>query len=286
MSSCSCPRAPDGPCSLECSAVRDHAFTVGQRSWPQFQLSREQFEEHLARAHCSRPRLPHAPALYLCAACTLGVEPALRALERLHLVPLQLSIARRLRDRDRVDDVLQELRHRLLVGPAPKIATYRGIGSFPGWLRIIAINLALDHRREARVRRRRHARLNDDPSYVLETWDSAAAPPDDEVIRSRSSQLCERALCRAIQQLGTEQRHLLRLHFVGGASIDTLGELYGVDRSTAARRIQRSIAELRRSMQAQLATHSDAPPASQLEDLLASSRSAFQLEAAWLQSGG
>jgi len=284
MAGCDCQQKSDVPCTLECGTARSLAFDEARSAWPEFRLTAEQFDHHLENAGCLRVRPTHATSLYLCAGCTLGVPPALRALDRVHLRPLGHAIERRLRDRDRVDDVLQEVRRRLLVGPAPKIATYRGVGSLGGWLRVIANNAALDNRRNLNVSRRRSALLNDDPTFTAEQTLGAPAAPDEAVFRARCESICEQALRKAIFTLRREQRHLLRLYFVAGASIDTLGQLYDIDRSTAARRIQRSLSQIREQTQALLAAHFGGTCTGDIEELLSSLRGGVQLDPMWLRA--
>jgi hypothetical protein len=42
------------------------------------------------------------------------------------------------------DELRQTLRVRLLAGPSPKIASYKGSGPLSGWVRVVATRIALE----------------------------------------------------------------------------------------------------------------------------------------------
>ncbi len=230
------------PLSVYCK--RRGAYERARDEWPELRLSFEQFEQHLlALGHAGdQPR--EAGSLYLCLACALGLPAAHAALEALYFPWLRKELC--CIDPDLADEMLQQVRSRLLVGPAPKIGLYRGEGSLASWLRAVALNVARDQLRAdraARARRTALASAVQEPGTAMRPWLEA---PDELAFRAQRVQLCEQALTRAVGALSVAERSLLHNHFVLSLSIDVLGPMYGVNRATAARRIQRALRVLQR----------------------------------------
>ncbi|MBX3155653.1 MAG: hypothetical protein KF773_06620 [Deltaproteobacteria bacterium] len=113
----------------------------------------------------------------------------------------------------------------LLDGPRAKIATYTGRAPLRRWLRVVAERLALE----------------------------SSAPVGDDITRARYREEYPRALA----ELAEHDRAVLAQFHVDRLTIDELGALYGVHRSTASRWIVRAEDELRGRMLARLpgATH-------------------------------
>jgi len=223
------------------------AHDVASRAWPSVQLSYEKFFEHVSRGE-SNPRVPeHAAAVYLCAACKDGQVTAYQALEAAYF-PALGAILRRLLGTCAAEEVLQDVRTRLLVGVPPKIASYRGSGSLAGWLRSVAVHAAQDHLRAAGVRRTCLQKL-----ARAQRVTHAADASDDQLFQKQRREVCERAWHSAIGSLDSAERQLLHHHFVSGLSIDVLGTIHAVHRATIARRIRRATARVRRRVHEALA---------------------------------
>jgi len=160
---------------------------------------------------------------------------------------------------------LQQIRYRLLVGPAPRIRTYRGEGSLDGWLRKVANTIAVDSIRINRGRERRAYRLSQDTVCIERIHAAAATPPDEHLHRERYASVIQRALRQSIHALPGDQRQLLHHYYVSGSSIDQLGAMYGCDRSTAARRIVRCVRLIQRALRKELSQHLGPCAGSELE---------------------
>lgn len=217
------------------------AYAAGRSIWGDLALGYPQFVEHtrgLERAAMAA----HAADLYLCAACAAGHPRAYQTIEALHFPALSGVLQRLLGDPGSVQEVLQELRIRLFVGPAPRIASYRGSGSLFAWLRTIAIHAAHDQLRASSVQRGRLRRL----SLAQRELGASHLSPGERLLDGQPrEQLIERACSAAIASLQREQAQLLRHYFVSGLSIDELSPLYAVHRATIARRIRRAIEHIR-----------------------------------------
>jgi RNA polymerase sigma-70 factor (ECF subfamily) len=220
------------------AAQLETLLAAARRAWPAVALDDEVFVTHLAErlstdgdVHQSFAEL-HATDLYLACACARGLPQALAHFEREHLTRVGKWIARIDRSRDFADEVTQQVRERLLVGPRPRITDYNGSGPLGGWARVVATRVALNARRDAK----RLAFMRDSQGPV--------ADPQLDFLHGRYRGDMEAALKKALSQLDTDERELLRLHYVDGLSLQQIGEQHGVDKSTISRRL----AALRRGL--------------------------------------
>ncbi len=215
--------------------LRTH-YAAGQAQWPSVPLGPERFMRHLARhlpegsGEALRPL--HGADLYLACACAESEPRALHAFEEhvLQRVPPRLGQL----PEATVDDVLQELRQRLLLGRGdapPRIADYSGRGPLLAWVRIIAARIAgeLAHQQGRQV-------LFEEPPEVLARMLSAN-DPERELLREDSRQALAEALRKALALLPERERALLRLHHLHGLTMDRLSAMYGESRSGVARRV-------------------------------------------------
>jgi RNA polymerase sigma-70 factor, ECF subfamily len=207
------------------------AFALGQKAWPSIVLDLDGFRAHCERALGESPEWDwtrFGAELYLCCACANGDAEATRALETDVLPQVVKAISRIDSDAQFVEEALQTLRDKLLVGDRAKIADYAARGPLIAWLSVAAARVALDAIRSRNARKLNHTDLPD----RLSQTDSS---PLNDIIRSRYGDSFQRALKNAISALPSRERNLLRLQLVGRCSIDQLGRMYLVHRATAAR---------------------------------------------------
>lgn len=179
-------------------------------------------------------------------ACLAGEPDALRALDRmLDEVAVPAAASRGL-GRGEIDEVVQQVRVRLLVGgpdAAPGLAAYSGRGRLAGFVRSTAMRVALNLRRDEG---RRHAHPVD--GLV------ADAVQDPELRHMKELYLEEfrRSLAAAWAGLDAEEQLFLRHQLEDRLTIDDLARTYGMHRSTAARRLvgarERLAEETRRNL--------------------------------------
>ncbi|MES1179173.1 MAG: sigma factor-like helix-turn-helix DNA-binding protein [Myxococcales bacterium] len=217
------------------STVRQ-LYLVGERRWPRVKLSFEAFESHCRRVFGPEEGVAverEAADLYLCCACIEADAEALRTFEREGLEVARAAIARIRRDGDFVQEVLQEVWDKLLVGPRAKVGQYSGRGPLKGWIRVAATRVALDRCRSSGVRALREVEL---------TEQLAAHVPNPEAFltKARFGPAFQEAIRRAVGALAAQDRNVLRMHVTGGCSIDEIGRAYRVHRATAARWLDRS----------------------------------------------
>ncbi|MEO8177715.1 MAG: sigma-70 family RNA polymerase sigma factor [Deltaproteobacteria bacterium] len=247
--------AEDSPCTSTRAAERRRAFETARADWPALRVRFEDFYNHLERLGFEHGLPPQVSSLYLCVACSQGCAIACKQLEAKYFPPLRAFVARFDPRPDVVDELLQQIRYRLLVGPAPRIGTYRGEGSFDGWLRKVAHTIAVDSIRINIGRERRSHRLGQDAGCVDCIHAAAPPPPDEHLHRERYASIVQRALHQSVHALPSEQRQLLHHYYVSGLSIDQLGAMYACNRSTAARRIVRSVRMIQRALRKELSQH-------------------------------
>jgi len=214
-------------------AVRQ-MFREGQRKWPLLKLHFEVFSGHCSRVlEPSEAPLREAADLYLCCACAEAEPEALRLFESEGLGVAKAAIARIDRSADFVQDTLQEVWDRLLLGAEAKVRLYSGRGPLKAWVRVAATRVALDRQRA----RNRLAHRQ------VELTDRLAAPgssPEALLLKARFGQALQQALSDAVAGLSSQERNVLRMHVTGQCSIDEIGRAYNVHRATAARWLDRT----------------------------------------------
>jgi RNA polymerase sigma-70 factor (ECF subfamily) len=201
-------------------------------AWPTVALAEDEFARELS----TRGAPPHAADLYLAFACSRGVEGAHAAFE----AALMTQVAGYLRPMNPspafVDEVRQLLREKLFVGPEPRIAQYSGRGPIGAWLRVMALRTAVNLQT-----RGERGGPSLDPDRV-----AAGGGPELDYLQERYRPLVKHAFQEGLAALTSEQRNLLRLHLVDGLTLEEIGRLFSVNRSTVFRWLDAARAELLR----------------------------------------
>jgi RNA polymerase sigma-70 factor (ECF subfamily) len=254
-------------------AARSH-FSVGCAAWPHFELEFEAFQHYFAgHAATEGPPLEtHAADMYLACACAYGAREALAAFERTFVADMERAVASIDSSRAFVEDVLQVVRERLFVaksGQPGKIADYAGRASLRTWLCAVAVRSALSLRRRGAERPHTQFAAKDDRRLV-------ERGPEFEYLRRRYKDAFEDAVSAAIVRLPPKQRMLLRLNMVDRMSVDSLGTLYRVGRSTAARWLANAREALLQLVRAELCTKLGVASA-ELDSLAADMRSQIEV---------
>ncbi len=195
----------------------------------------------------------HARELHLAFACRRGHAEALARFDRDHIAGIQVAVGRVDSSPAFTDEIKQRVRAKLLVSDGhspPKIAHYTGQGDLSTWVRVVAVREALSSVRSDR----RKALTSDEALLAIE---ASATGPELGALKQQYRERFSAAFEAALGELQPAQRNLLRLHYLHGLSIDELGRLLGVHRSSAARRIAKTRQDLlsltRRRLQAELA---------------------------------
>ena len=220
--------------------VAEH-HRAGSARWPTLALSPEAFAKRLAR------HLPgttadylgslHATDFFLASACAEGLPGAAELLAKEHfgLIPTFITRVSFAHDREKPEDVVRSVEAQLLVadGSRPaRIGEYSGKGSLGGWLRVVAVRIALNANRKH------------DPATSRDVPDlDAGFDIELAYFKERYRAAFKAALEEAFARLEDDDRLILRLHSVGTRG-DEIARVTGVDRSTVMRRLARARQEL------------------------------------------
>ena len=138
--------------------------------------------------------------------------------------------------------------------PASKLAYYSGRGSLAGWLRAVVGQLAVDtFRKQSRL-----VQTEEDTDFdrlAHEAQDGrgqslvAGIPTPEESISNSFAQAdMQQALGKAFQDLGAEDRLLVKLYYFDNLRLREAGAVLGVHEATASRRLTRIQADLRKQV--------------------------------------
>jgi RNA polymerase sigma-70 factor (ECF subfamily) len=243
-------------------------YLDGLSKWPLVKLALDTFEAHCHRVlgsvasassldataavsgtgSVSADTEPREGAdLFLCCACAVGDPEALRAFAAEAMSVARSAISRIERDPDFVQETLQEVWDRLLVGPDAKVAQYSGRGPLLAWVRVSATRAALDRCRARGLLAARHTELTD-------KFTAQGPSPELALTRARYGRAFQKALRNAVAALSAQERNVLRMHVAGQCSIDEIGRAYNVHRATAARWLERSRARIYEAVRRELST--------------------------------
>jgi RNA polymerase sigma-70 factor (ECF subfamily) len=210
-------------------------FDAAHAAWPALRVDRTSFEAYLAARSGEGPERVFVEDLYLAYACAQKNPIALAAFERHYMPEVRAALAGA-RHRVPLDELEQLVRTKLFVGDPPKIVRYSGKGPLGGWLRVVAVRAAVSYLRSSRrmqVPPAAYARVGLEASEVLALADQSF--PELEFLRRAHEEDLRASLEGALTSMSRRDRRLLHQHFVEGLTIDRLGEIHRVHRSTAAR---------------------------------------------------
>lgn len=173
--------------------------------------------------------------LVLARACADGDPKALALFEARYMDVIGPALAHMNLDAARVSDVAQHVRNTLLVaapGEQPRLVQYAGQGRLRGLVKVTAVRTAI--------------------SVLRKTKGTAAAGPDDlqrladpvddpelHFLKAHYRDAFRRAFARAVGQLASRDRNILRMHLLGGMTLEQVATVYGINRSTVVRSLQK-----------------------------------------------
>jgi RNA polymerase sigma-70 factor (ECF subfamily) len=205
----------------------------GRRAFPMLPLDPEVAAAwFLARVAALQPLPPdeRVPAedLYLACACAQGGDDAIEVFAARHLRRLEPALRHAGLDDTGIAEVEQQLVALLFVGDGnPHIASYAGRGDLHGWLKSIAVRMAL------RIRERDARHTGDEALVEL----AAADDPGLEHLRKTAGAELRAAFEAALASLSSGDRTLLRQHHLDAVTLDALAATHQVHRATIARRL-------------------------------------------------
>lgn len=223
--------------AAESVSALQEVLVTARAAWPAIDLSPAAFEAAVGHAVAGEPdaataiRSMNAGDLWLATACAAGHRVALAELERL-LASLVPTLARMGAGAALIDDVVQVHRTRLL-SPAedrpPRIRGYRGRGDLRSWLKVALV------RDMARALRRDRAQAHDDADEEIERLMDPGGDAELAALKDAYRDRFRVAFSHALAELSPRDRNVLRYHLIEALSIDEIGAIHRVHRSTAAR---------------------------------------------------
>jgi RNA polymerase sigma-70 factor, ECF subfamily len=166
--------------------------------------------------------------VHLAIACARGDATAIAAFDRAYLEVVPVALASMKLPAATVEDVRSIVRDKLLLADGERrarILDYAGRGRLRGLVQVTATRAAID-----RIRmEEREAEL---PAREL------AAPHADvalSLIKAQYRDAFSAGFAGAIAAASRRDRNLLRLHFLGGVTLEQLAQMYGVHRATIVR---------------------------------------------------
>jgi RNA polymerase sigma-70 factor, ECF subfamily len=207
------------------------AFLEARAAWPSVALPHARFAAFLAERSIDEATLSSAAALECFLACAaIDGAPGGAAALAAHFSPLLRAALRKTRiSSEEADDVLQKLWTTLLAdaGGSGKLEAWQGKGQLLAFLRVSAVRLALKQRRsEGRMPRADEDRLTEEASGLT---------PELSYLKETYRASFRAAFQESLDSLSSREQLLLRQHLLDGLTIDELGQLHRVHRSTVAR---------------------------------------------------
>jgi RNA polymerase sigma-70 factor (ECF subfamily) len=237
------------------AASLDALRTTACAAYPDIAVDAGTFVSELARrlgaaatpAQLARVRADH---VHLAIACVAGDDKAVRRCEGDFLDEVDACAHRARATRDQADEVRATLRRILFVSEPDRPAALRefsGRGDLRSYIRVIAmrelVRVVNKGRREVPI---------DDESFLDKL--SPGSHPAVGFLRETYRADVDAAIRAALVGLSDDARALLRYSLMDGWTVDRIGALYGVSRSTAARRVGEARAALGDAIRAQLST--------------------------------
>jgi len=209
---------------------------VAEAAWPDVAVARAELAAAITErlAVAEPPPITDALAieLRLAIGCARGDAAAIRHLERSYLDVVPLALASMKLPAATVEDVRAAVRDKLLLPDGdkrPRVLDYAGLGRLRGLVQVTAVRTALTILRKGA---RELPIAADDIAARLATPEADA---ELALIKEQYRAAFAAAFTAAVGGLARRDRNLLRLHFLGGVTLERLAAMYGVHRATVVR---------------------------------------------------
>lgn len=209
----------------------DDVVAEAANVWPDVAVDagevKRAFEAKLAGEEPPAISVANVVEVHLAIACARGDEKAIAAFDRAYLDVVPVALAGMKLTAATVEDVKSGVRDKLLLADGekpPRILEYAGRGRLRGLVQVSASRMAID-----RIRlEEREAEL---PARDI------AAPANLELslIKAQYRAAFVDGFAKAVAGASRRDRNLLRLHFLGGVTLEQLATMYGVHRATVVR---------------------------------------------------
>lgn len=260
--------------SGELAARIANALATCAAAHPEIAVDASAFAAYLGERSAAPPTDELLLDLHIAFAAGTGIPPAIARFETVAL-PAARAALRALRvDDSGIDEALQRVRDKLLVGPPPRLLAYRGEGRLRAWVRVVAI------REHLMAQRGRKSELSLDDAMLAAVPDPADDPAIAVLRRDYRDDLAA-ALATAIAALDVRDRSLLRYSLVDGLDLTAIAAIFRTHKSTISRWLARARTRLWRVTRDTLAGPGGVDRA-EVESLVRAMRSGLDLSLARL----
>jgi RNA polymerase sigma-70 factor (ECF subfamily) len=210
-----------------------------RQAWPGVAVENGEFLEFLARRMPADRDLLElleevkAADLYLACGCLAGDPRAARSFEEAFFPVLDRALAGICGRTGQADDVKQSVYQKVFVGEEGReaaILKYDGVGDLRAWVRVTAVRMALNLKRDGK----RERPLSPD---ILVTLPKGGPGPEEDYLKRVYSDAFKQAFGRALGALDHKQRNLLRYYYLDGLTVEQIGRIYRVHKATISRRL-------------------------------------------------
>lgn len=189
-------------------------------------------------------------AFILCTGASAGDSAAIVQLESRYFGAARAALRAMGISPEMQADAISQTREALFVSPAkevdgPRIIELVGRGDLSALVKVVAVRRALNLRRKDR------GRVADSQDALAEAIVDQTGPEWGALVAEHRG-LVKQAFGAAVAALDPEARTMLRLSLLHGLSIDDLGAMHNVHRSTAARKLAKIRDTLRSEVRARL----------------------------------
>jgi RNA polymerase sigma-70 factor (ECF subfamily) len=165
--------------------------------------------------------------LHLAIACARGDNAAVAAFDRHYLDVVPQALAGMKLPQATVDDVRSMVRDKLLLSDGSKparILDYAGRGRLRGLVQVSATRTAIDR-----------IRLEDKEAELPAKEFAGPTDVAMSLIKAQYRAAFAEGFAKAVAGTSRRDRNLLRLHFLGGVTLEQLAQMYNVHRATVVR---------------------------------------------------
>ena len=207
--------------------------TLAEQTAPSVRLDHATFVAYLSTHELAEGEDLTEPLAELWLACGVanGNAEAVRLFDERYVTPLERTLVGMRLDAAMLDEVKQIVREKLLVRDTSgraKVEEYAGRGRLAGLVQVVATREALGLLR--RGAREVPAGDDDLAEPLVGTND-----PGLEMLKAKYAEAFRAAFAAAVAALTPKQRNLLRMHLLGGVTLEQLASVHGVHRATVVR---------------------------------------------------
>lgn len=220
----------------ETTAIAD----LAEAALPTLRVERSSFARYLEAHDAGRELVRDASAanaaeraaeLLLACGIAAGDEEAVRLFDARYVEPLARTLGKMRLSPSELDEVKQLVREKLLVRDATgraRVEEYAGRGRLMGLVQVVATREALGLLRRAK---REIVATDDDLAEPV----VGAKDPGTVMLVGRYREAFRAAFADAVGRLTPRQRNLLRMHLLGGVTLEQLSAIHGAHRATIVR---------------------------------------------------